>query len=498
MPPPENMSISEKCAFLAGELVKQSEPIFDPPVFEADKTPFTFPMPTGVVPVGGAGAAGAGVGALIGALRAPKGKMLKYTLGGAGIGGLAGMGSAAGYNLGSGLFDTGEKSLHPAAPIRLPLALGGGAVAAHLGNKLYNEVEHHIPEKEDKKDKKNKKNKKDEKAASAESLLFKNPYVTRSADFGKSPTATQLDNSTSPSLGGTFGNLPLWMLTGGGVGGLIGAASAEKGKRLRGALRGGAIGSAAGLFGQMGAHAGGAFGDIEMAYHGKPHTEFSTPARAGTVAAPYALAGASALLGGHMMAPVYDKSVQDGEEATRKYHEDNKKKNKKDEKDEKAAQLRNFGAMIANGYKESQSMTKTQSARMSHHGMDMTALGMLGGVRGAEVGGLAGLVGGGLHGAISPGNISRYDSKGNVTGQKRRHRAMGALRGSLGYGALGAGGGAAVGGLGGVALENIRPGTLADTIGPELYFKLHAEKAKRDVTEDATSLMRRFGLKPPQ
>lgn len=75
---------------------------------------------------------------------------------------------------------------------------------------------------------------------------------------------------------------------------------------------------------------------------------------------------------------------------------------------------------------------------------------------------------------------------------------MGALRGSLGYGALGAGGGAAVGGLGGVALENIRPGTLADTIGPELYFKLHAEKAKRDIAEDATSLMRRFGLKPPQ
>lgn len=161
------------------------------------------------------------------------------------------------------------------------------------------------------------------KQASIESLLFKNPYVPRAADFGTSPRASQLPDNSGVRLPA---NLPLWMLTGGGAGSLIGAVRAEKGKRLRGALRGGAIGSMAGLFGSMAATPAAEMGDLEMAYHGKPHTEFSTPARVGTVAAPYALAGAGALLGGHVMADGYDKAVQHGEEATRKYHEDKKKK----------------------------------------------------------------------------------------------------------------------------------------------------------------------------
>ena len=161
------------------------------------------------------------------------------------------------------------------------------------------------------------------KQASIESLLFSNPYVPRAADFGTSPRASQLPDNSGVRLPA---NLPLWMLTGGGAGSLIGAVRAEKGKRLRGALRGGAIGSAAGFFGGMAATPAAEMGDLEMAYHRKPHTEFSTPARVGTVAAPYALAGAGALLGGHVMADGYDKAVQHGEEATRKYHEDKKKK----------------------------------------------------------------------------------------------------------------------------------------------------------------------------
>ena len=125
-----------------------------------------------------------------------------------------------------------------------------------------------------------------------------------------------------------------------------------------------------------------------------------------------------------------------------------------------------------------------KEARLSHTGLDMLNLGITGGTLGAGVGGLAGLVGGGLHGAISPGNTSTYDSKGNVTEQKRRNRVMGALRGSLGYGALGAAGGAAVGGLGGAALEGVSPGTYRDVVGKELWGKLHANKYQADLTDD--------------
>lgn len=309
MPPPENMSIIEKCAFLAGELVKQSEPIFDPPVFEADKTPFTFPMPTGVVPVGGAGAAGAGVGALIGALRAPKGKMLKYTLGGAGIGGLAGMGSAAGYNLGSGLFDTGEKSLHPAAPIRLPLALGGGAVAAHLGNKLYNEVEHHIPEKEDKKDKKDKKNKKDEKAAQLR-------------NFG-AMIANGYKESANP------------------------AAHAEQAALNTNYMHG--LRDSGLLSGQE--------------HYAPMSTAMSKdPAILNRIGHAQLPTRGSELLGGTGPNAVLGRLTRDATDDT-------------------AQTFRN----VRQQYKPSlgAGMTKTQSARMSHHGMDMTGLGMLGGVTGA-------------------------------------------------------------------------------------------------------------------
>ena len=174
-------------------------------------------------------------------------------------------------------------------------------------------------------------------------------------------------------------------------------------------------------------------------------------------------------------------------------------KKKKDKDDEKAAQLRNFGAMIANGYSPTAAAQRQEQskkeARLSHPGLDMAALGVTTGGLGAMGGGLAGLVGGGLHGAISPGNAATYDDQGNVTGQKRRNRLMGALRGGLGYGALGAAGGAAVGGLGGAALEKVRPNTYRGLVGDNLWGSLHAAKELSDRMDDVREYAKRFG--PP-
>ena len=165
----------------------------------------------------------------------------------------------------------------------------------------------------------------------------------------------------------------------------------------------------------------------------------------------------------------------------------------------KTAQLRNFGAMIANGYSPTAAAQRQEQskkeARLSHQGLDMAALGVTTGGLGAMGGGLAGLVGGGLHGAISPGNAATYDDQGNVTGQKRRNRLMGALRGGLGYGALGAAGGAAVGGLGGAALEKVRPNTYRGLVGDNLWGSLHAAKELSDGMDDGREYANRFG--PP-
>ena len=165
----------------------------------------------------------------------------------------------------------------------------------------------------------------------------------------------------------------------------------------------------------------------------------------------------------------------------------------------KTAQLRNFGAMIANGYSPTAAAQRQEQskkeARLSHQGLDMAALGVTTGGLGAMGGGLAGLVGGGLHGAISPGNAATYDDQGNVTGQKRRNRLMGALRGGLGYGALGAAGGAAVGGLGGAALEKVRPNTYRGLVGDNLWGSLHAAKELSDGMDDGREYAKRFG--PP-
>lgn len=241
------------------------------------------------------------------------------------------------------------------------------------------------------------------KQASVESLLFKNPYVPRSADFGQTPSANAL-----PSAGVLPANLPLWALTGGGLGSLIGAARAEKGKRLRGALRGGAIGTMAGVLGNAGVNAAAGIGDTEMAYHGKPHTEFSTPARIGTVAAPYALGGASALLGGHMMAGTYDKAVQHGEEVSRKYHEDKKKKD--------AMNTKQSAQKIAKVYEAGESVegAKPKVVFESHKKCTPCEFG----ARVKESAGLIGSNPAAEHAALSTNNMHDLRNSGLLPGQE--------------------------------------------------------------------------------
>ena len=186
--------------------------------------------------VGQGALTGAGLGALIGALRAPKGKMLKYTLGGAGIGGLTGAGSTAAYNLHDSMnFPQPYNSL-----TRLPATLGAGALAAHLGNKMYDEVEGHIPEKKEKKDSKKDKKETEKKSAFA--------FGTRVKQSLEMPTLSSL------------GNVGVGGLAGAGLGGLYGLMNPGEeedengrmrqrsrfGAALRGALGGGVLGAGGG------------------------------------------------------------------------------------------------------------------------------------------------------------------------------------------------------------------------------------------------------------
>jgi hypothetical protein len=68
------------------------------------------------------------------------------------------------------------------------------------------------------------------------------------------------------------------------------------------------------------------------------------------------------------------------------------------------------------------------------------------GVRsGMGAGGIGGAALGGLAGLIAPGEEDQYDDMGNVVSRKRRNRFGAALRGVLGGGALGAGAGALAG-----------------------------------------------------
>jgi hypothetical protein len=76
---------------------------------------------------------------------------------------------------------------------------------------------------------------------------------------------------------------------------------------------------------------------------------------------------------------------------------------------------------------------------------------------GGRLGGLAGLIGGGLHGMYNPGSYAGLDEDGNPA-LKRRSRLMGALRGGLGYGLGGLVAGGALGGMAGETYADYKYG----------------------------------------
>jgi hypothetical protein len=76
---------------------------------------------------------------------------------------------------------------------------------------------------------------------------------------------------------------------------------------------------------------------------------------------------------------------------------------------------------------------------------------------GGRLGGLAGLIGGGLHGMYDPGSYAGLDEDGNPA-LKRRSRLMGALRGGLGYGLGGLVAGGALGGMAGETYADYKYG----------------------------------------
>lgn len=363
------------------------------------------------MPVGNTALIGAGVGGVLGGMSAPKGKTLKRMLGGAAIGGLGGAGMALGSNATKGIMNdlapTEEPSLTRTLLPRL-VGTGGALLGVGLGEKIHQDLEDadetrrpvvniiHVPHKNKHHEHGKKENKtmKTEKQAGIEDALFENAYVPR-ATPGSLPT-----NSVIPE------NLLPWLLTGGGVGGLVGALRAEKGKRLKGALRGGAVGAGAGTLGAFGARAAAGIGDTEMAYQGVPRETLPPVGRAAIVGSPYIAGGLSAGLGGLMM----DRAITHGEEKAKQYETESKKKDKPMKNEKKSAAL-SFGEKVAAGF-------------------DMSSI-MNTGLGGAALG--AGL--GGLYGLLAPGE----DGEG-----KRRGRLSGALRGALGGGLLG-GGAAAVG-----------------------------------------------------
>ena len=181
--------------------------------------------------VGGAG------GGLYGALTAPKNQLLKSVLRGATIGGVggAGMGAAA-MPLQRIMSDTRGPGGDPHAGFHDGYdagattgigASGAGLLSGALAKRVLDE---YAPMTEEKKDKK-----KEEKSAAS----------NKQAGFGLFGNVGPLQRLFSRHDAGL--HAAAFGTGGAGLGALIGAIQSEKGKKMRGAVRGGVIGGGAGL-----------------------------------------------------------------------------------------------------------------------------------------------------------------------------------------------------------------------------------------------------------
>ena len=330
-------------------------------------------------------AAGAGIGGLIGAARAEKGKRLRTAIGDAGVGGMAGLGFALGGTAGGAAgMAMGGKSQSPelqqAANDQNSAALGGlgagvGAVGAGmLGQKLRKEMEEEYDN---------------------------NNLMNMGAKIAKDTTMKKTSNfKTLQMLKESPEMLKYLVPRGALVGSLVGAGHGALGGKgaLRGALRGGLTGAGAGA----GAGYGGALGmTLTSDIAGDKFENVGMGMLNGTAGAVGGGIG-----GGLAGNALYDKLEH-------MYDSRNDKAPKKDKpmKTEKKSAASQFGEKLAAGFDWKSIMN--------------TGLG--GAALGAGLGGLAGL--------ISPGE----DGQG-----RRKSRLSSALSGALGGGLLG-GGAAAVG-----------------------------------------------------
>lgn len=351
-------------------------------------------------------AAGAGIGGLIGAARAEKGKRLRTAVGDAGVGALAGLGfglgglsgGAAGMALGS---KTHPAELQQYANDQNSAALGGlgaglGAVGAGmLGQKLRKEMEEEYDNN----------NPMNIVGKIGGDLTMKK----RAGDFDGPVTLDVLKDTAKGILPWAVPRASAIGAAGGGIyGGLTGKGA------LRGALRGGAIGAGVGAGAPLGAGLGMSVTEdtgLADAMFGRGHEMFGHMGDHMFTTMPVG-AAAGGVAGGVAGNALYNKLEQMYD--SRKNNAP--KKDKAMKKTEKKSAASSFGEKIAINF----DMKNINWKNVMNTGLGGAALG-------AGLGGLAGL--------IAPGE----DGQG-----RRRSRLSSALSGALGGGLLG-GGAAAVG-----------------------------------------------------
>ena len=463
-----NMSIAEKCAYI------------------------TKTAGAGAAIMGGVGGlvpgavAGAGAGGLYGlasgAYQAEKGKKLRGALTGLGRGlvggGLLGGGIGAGAGAGAGAMVPGGLfgGLRAVAdPIgtasRVALGgVGGAALGGYFGNKSRKATlgepkkdEEQSKKKDDVEEKEEKETSEEEANKKSSAVSTSNPRVTNLITTG--PAMSSLENMsiaekcayitkaadlTGLAAGaGVFGGLGAGVgAAGGGLYGLAsGAYQGGKGHRISGALRGAGRGIVGG--GLIGGAAGAGLGGgilsqmpmaeiMQKARERRHMNNFEGGFGAGQDAAREQMLeqgpnkvnlmralGLGAAAGGGYLGHKAFKGMA-GDFHKKPPVNDVEEKETSEEEANKNAGLQD--AIDAGG--------------LQRHSLSPAAFG---GVLGAGLGGVGGLIG--------PGHEMTYDDTGKVTGMRRRSRLMGALRGALATGALGAG----MGALGGISAGNMMP-----------------------------------------
>ena len=190
---------------------------------------------------------GAGLGSLGGALTAPKGKMLKRTLQGAGLGGAAGLGAAFGGQMGANIIGGANPGKHIANRLLMAGMGGAGALGAHhLANKALHEVTDDTETNDFKKRKQE-----DKDLADMRTGLAKISRATKAAaltDYGSVGGGAMVGGLGGAAVGGLAGLVSPGQDTEyDNYGRPVGSKQRSRlGAALRGALGGGAIGGLGG------------------------------------------------------------------------------------------------------------------------------------------------------------------------------------------------------------------------------------------------------------